>query len=129
MTVEERTPVVAEVDGVRQQIEGWRQTRTAGRPMPQQLWAAAVKLAQRDGIAPTARALRVDYAQLKRWVAATGPSPARPAATFVELVAPPPAGCRIELAGPRGATMKIDLPLARAELVVDLCQVLWGAAP
>ena len=56
MTVEERTPVVAEGGGMRQRIEGWRQTRAAGRPMPQPLSAAAVELAQRDGIAPTARA-------------------------------------------------------------------------
>jgi hypothetical protein len=50
----------------------------------------------------------------------------------VELIAPQPAGgseCRIELAGPRGGRLKIELPaVASADLVVGLCRVVWGEA-
>ena len=56
MTLEERIPVVAEVDGVHQEIEESWHTRTTGRPMPRQLWAAAVKLKDRRFTATSASA-------------------------------------------------------------------------
>jgi hypothetical protein len=49
----------------------------------------------------------------------------------VELIAAQPAGgspCRIEMEGPGGGRMTIELPLASAELVVSLCRVVWNGA-
>ena len=51
--------------------------------MPGELWTAAVKLAQQDGLAETARALRLDYGALKKKVresaaSCVGGEPAKP---------------------------------------------------
>lgn len=127
------TAIVANgMEQTRQRLERWRQTRAAGKPMPKELWAAAVKEARRHGVYPTARALGLEYNKLKRLTQPTGqPQKGLPAPTFVELIAGPAAGgsaCRIEMEGPRGGRMKIDLPTASSELVVGLCQVVWSGA-
>lgn len=120
------------MEQTRQRLERWRQTRTAGKPMPKELWAAAVKDARRHGVYPTARALGLEYNKLKRLTQSTGqPQRGLPVPTFVELIAAPPAGgseCRIEMEGPGGGRMKIALPMATAELVVSLCRVVWSGA-
>ena len=102
-----------------------------GTPMPQKLWAAAAKAAQRHGVYRTTHTLGLEYNKLKSMVQRPDDTPARSgAAQFVELAAPALAGgpqCRIEVEGPAGARMKIELPaLASAELVVGLCQTVWG---
>ncbi len=97
----------------------WRETRTVGMPLPEKLWAAAEKLAQRHGVYPTARALGLEYNKLKRLSQSGGET----------QKAPQPAGvseCRIELEGPRGGRMRIELSSASAEVVVGLCRVVWG---
>ncbi len=129
------TPIVPHgTEQTRRRLERWRQTRTAGMPMPEKLWAAAAKLAQRHGVYPTARALGLEYNKLKRLSQSADPTQkALPSPAFVELIAPQPTGaseCRIELEGPRGARMKIELPAtASVALVIDLCRlILDGAA-
>jgi len=129
-----KTPVVSVgMEQTHRRLERWRETRTAGLPIPEKLWAAAAKLAQRHGVYPTARALGLEYNKLKRLSETGGETQrARPAPAFVELMAPQPAGvseCRIELEGPRGGRMRIELPMASAEVVVGLCRVVWGGAP
>jgi len=120
------------MERTRQRLKRWRETRTVGTPMPEELWAAAAKTARRHGVYPTARALGLEYNKLKRLTQATSqPENELPAPTFVELIAAPPAGgsaCRIEMEGPRGGRMKIELPTASVELVVGLCLVVWSGA-
>lgn len=132
MTAKKTTTVPVEVERARQRIERWRQTRAPGLAMPERLWAAAAKAARRHGVYPTARALGLEYNKLKRLSRATGQlQKGLPAPTFVELIAAQPAGgseCRIEMEGPRGGRMKIELPTASAELVVGLCRVVWSDA-
>jgi len=99
--------------------------------MPQKLWAAAATVAQCHGVYRTTRTLGLEYNKLKSMAHRPDDTPARlGTAQFVELVAPAPAGgpqCRIEVQGPAGARMKIELPaVASAELVVGLCQMVWG---
>jgi hypothetical protein len=128
------TPIVPNgTEQTRRRLERWRETRTAGMPMPEKLWAAAAKLAQRHGVYPTARALGLEYNKLKRLSRSAGHTQkALPSPGFVELIAPQPAGvseCRIELEGPRGGRLKIELPaVASADWVVSLCRVVWGEA-
>ena len=127
------TPMVANgMERARRRLERWRETRTAGMPMPEKLWVAAAKLAQRHGVYPTARALGLEYNKLKRLVQATDqPQQGLPTPAFVELIAALPPGvaeCRIEVEGPRGGRMKIELPMANAELVVSLCRVVCSGA-
>lgn len=119
--------VPVEVERVRQRIERWRQTRVPGAPIPPELWAAAADAARRHGVARTTRALGLDYKKLKsrvQAVAAVAP------AQFVELAPPVPAAqCRIEIEGPAGARIKIELPAADgAQLALALCQSVGGIA-
>ena len=127
-----RTAIGArEAERTRARLERWRKTRPRGVAMPEELWAAAAKLARRHGVYPTARALGLEYNKLKRLSGqAHGRERTTPPPTFVELTVPPPAdvaGCRIELTGPRGGSVKIELaaPIS-ASLVVELCRAAWG---
>jgi hypothetical protein len=127
MSAENTRAVPADVERVRQRIELWRQQRTPGKPMPQRLWAAAAKVAQRHGVARTMHMLGVDYYKLKSL--AQGAAPVE-SAQFVEVAPPAPVGqCRIEIEGRAGARIKIELPAASsADLVLGLCQRVWGDA-
>jgi len=60
--------IPARVEGVRRRLERWRGTRRAGARIPEPLWNAAVKVAERYGIHRTTKALRLDYYSLKRRV-------------------------------------------------------------
>ena len=75
------------VKEVGERIALWRRTRRRRTPMPAELWAKAVALAQTTGIYRVARALRVDYQTLARRVAEAGGAQAGHAVRggFVEL--------------------------------------------
>jgi len=66
---------------LRQRIERWRVKRKIGKRMPERLWLAALEVARWQGLAPTARLLRLDYYTLKRRL--EGDTLAKPA--FIEL--------------------------------------------
>jgi hypothetical protein len=59
------------MEKARQQFERWRQTHLTASPrspIPERLWALAVRLAEAHGINPTALALRLNYNALKQRV-------------------------------------------------------------
>jgi hypothetical protein len=127
MLSETTCAVPIEVERVRQRMERWRQERAPGAPIPSALWAAAANAARRHGVSRTTRALGLDYKKLKSRVQALAAvAPAR----FVELAPPaPPAPCRIEIEGPSGTRIKIELPAADgAQLAIALCQSVGGIA-
>ena len=86
-----RPALPSRVEQLRRRIEHWRKTRKKRAPMPDDLWAASVELAQEYGINPIARGLRLSYDSLKSHVAtAPKPTPKRRAPApmangFVEL--------------------------------------------
>jgi hypothetical protein len=109
--------------------------------LPEELWTEAVALAPQEGIYRTARALRLDYANLKRRIEATDAkktnAPSRPQqdqprvksrmkpsvkrgtapTEFVELLAGTiAADCVIEVEG-RGGKMRIQMKLTAPEVV------------
>lgn len=95
------------------QFEKWRKRGPRGRKIPDRLWSLARSLAENYGVNPTARALRLDYYDLKRRVQAAGPSgapAAEPAATFLEVLPRPRGECVVEIEDRRGAKMTIRLP-------------------
>jgi hypothetical protein len=47
-------------------FERWRGAHAGRLPIPERLWAAAVKLAREHGVFHTAKALRLEYGKLKR---------------------------------------------------------------
>jgi hypothetical protein len=77
------------LDEARSRFEQWRRTRQGKAPIPDELWSAAIAVARRDGVNPTAVALRLDGGKLKRRMAAGSRSSRKaPPAAFVELLAP-----------------------------------------
>jgi hypothetical protein len=129
----------ARVRQARAGIEKWRKTRKKRSPMPELLWAAAVELAQSDGIYATARALQLNYQSLQCRVAiasrATPPGIGAPRG-FVELnsalpIAPAPssAGPVLELSDGHGATLTIRLPSAGELDVEGLARAFLHSGP
>lgn len=125
---------VEKFEQVDQRFKRWRSTRMRGTPIPEALWASAVGLAREQGLNKTARALRLDYYDLKkRLECAAGPACARHAPpTFVELMAPRAAGvceCILELENARGAKMRIALKGSDSADLTQLSSVFWNLAP
>src|SRR6266700_3031302 len=73
------------LDEVRTRFENWRQNRRGKQRIPDELWSAAIEVARRDGVNPTAAALHLDGGKLKRRMVAADsvPGSAMPP-TFVE---------------------------------------------
>jgi hypothetical protein len=126
-------PMPIATERVRQRFERWRRTRTPGRsPIPDALWAAAVALARQHGLYATSQLLRLDYTALKKRMPAGDETvaPAHGSPTFVELTpAPGPcAACVIEIEGPCGGRMRVQLPGVTFPDLVALTRMVWSGA-
>jgi hypothetical protein len=100
------------IEAVRTQFEEWRSGRAGKSPIPDELWAAAIKAARQEGVNRTAEQLHLDAGKLKRLlIAADGRGrrvPRKP--RFVELIAPAPTStpeCLIEFESASGSKMRI----------------------
>jgi hypothetical protein len=51
---------------VKEQFRKWRRTRKSPRPMPEELWQAAVSLSANHSIRQISRELIIDYSTLKK---------------------------------------------------------------
>jgi len=131
------SPLPYEARAVKRRIEAWRATRRKGRAMPEELWQAAARLAQKHGLTVIARGMPVEYAPLKRRVAALQAERdenAVSSANFVEidttavLGAPTSSGALVELARPDGARMTIHLPGGASLDVAVLAAAFCGGA-
>ena len=117
----------------RSRFLAWRERGAAGRRTPPALWALAVRLAQRHGVARTARALGVNYLGLKKRTAAAlaataASQPPSPAPTFVELPAPAVLGkqCLVELHNATGASLRVQLLGYDTADVAALARAVWS---
>lgn len=105
----------AGVEGVRDQLERWRQTRPKRSPIPEAIWGEAARLARQCGVSAISKVLRLSHPDLKRRVqaAATSNLPAMISSpNFVELACGPalaPSWCVVEMEHPAGLKMKISL--------------------
>jgi len=105
-------PVPEPIARLQRQLEQLRNSRPARTRLPESLWQAAEELARQHGVYAVAHPLRLDYTRLKNRL--SGPTNLRrksSRASFVELVAPPPAplgGCTIEFESLRGGKMRIQ---------------------
>jgi hypothetical protein len=118
----------------------FRSTHAVRSRLPEELWAAAAKLARRDGIEATARVLEVDRPSLQKWTDRLEPGvqvkahrvrrqrgadrtvSATPA--FVELLAGTTgaaASCLVEVESQRGAKLRLEL---KAILTSDLAELI-----
>ena len=118
-------------DAIRRRLDRWRATRRHRRArIPEPIWVAAVGLARRDGLSPTARALGLSYTTLKQRLEQThGPAPTGGASTFVELTPAPTLGaCVIEVPGPDGHALRIHLQGLPVADLVALSRAVWSGA-
>ena len=126
-----------DVEQVRRRWAEWRSTHAVRSRLPEELWAAAAELVQRDGIDATARALDVDKPSLRKWAGRLNPARPQPARrksqpkqkandlpAFVELLASGSGtarSCMVEVESPRGAKLRLELkdiqPSELAELI------------
>jgi len=107
--------------------------------LPEELWAAAAKLARRDGIKATALAVDVDRPSLQKWTDRFEPGvqvqkrrPPRQRRTgravsaapaFVELLAETTgaaASCLVEVESPRGAKLRLEFTAIGTSALAEL---------
>ena len=125
MASEAAAGVANELEQLRRRFEEFRNAQPGHSRLPEALWAAAAELARSNGINPTARALRLDYAGLKRRVQSDHwPKRKRIAAapaTFMEFVAPGAkavTNCTVEVESAQGGKLRLELKaVATTELV------------
>jgi hypothetical protein len=132
-----------DVEQLGRRFEEFRNTHAVRSRLPEELWAAAAKLARRDGIEATAQALDVDRPSLQKWTNRFEPrteaKPHKPrrqrqarrepaAAAFVELLAGTTgvgASCLVEVESARGAKLRLEL---KAIPTSDLAELIRAFA-
>lgn len=123
------TPIT--IEQVRKRFERWRNSRRRTRRIPDELWAAAIEVARRDGVTRTAEALHLDGGKLKRLMVRADSSAASSRPTFVELMPAQPAStgeCVVELEGAHGRTLRIQMKGAKMPELVELSRGLLELA-
>src|ERR1022692_3553347 len=138
-----------DVEQVRRRFGEWRSTHAVRSRLPEELWAAAADLVQRDGIDVTARALDVDKPSLRKWAERLqrqrrprrSPPKRRGNAmpAFVELLASGSStvtsclveellasgsstvtSCLVEVESPQGAKLRLELKAVAASQLAEL---------
>src|ERR1700736_4757030 len=64
------TPIANELQELGRRLKLWRKAHAPRARLPEELWGAAVAVAGQEGLYRTAPTLHLDYASLKRRVAA-----------------------------------------------------------
>ncbi len=129
-----------DVERVRRRWAEWRSTHAVRSRLPEELWAAAVELVQRDGIDGTARALDVDKPSLRKWAGRLNPARPQPARrakqraaalpAFVELLASGSGTgttCLVEVESPRGAKLRLELKGIQTSELAELIRAFAAA--
>jgi hypothetical protein len=113
-------PVSPKLVAAVRRFEAWRATRSPRDRIPKELWRLAASLSSECGLHRTARALRLDYAVLKKHAAprcVAAPTSTRvrrraePRVEFVEVSSPSlvlaGTGCVVEFSDAAGTSMRI----------------------
>jgi hypothetical protein len=130
-----------DVEQLRRRFAEWRGTHSVRARLPEELWAAAAELAQRDGMDATARALGVDKPSLQKWADRLRPqrqprprrSPpkrrgnAMPA--FVELLTSGSGAtsCLVEVESPQGGKLRLELKDIETRQLAELIRTFATA--
>lgn len=126
-----RRPMTARLSALRDRMEGWRRTRGGKRTrIPEELWSAAVDVARAEGVYPTSKALRLDYYDLKGRVDRAGQPGVTTSPAFVELEPVMKLSgtgkAVLELEGPRGDRMRIEVTGMSTVDVATLARTIWS---
>jgi hypothetical protein len=123
-----------DLEQLRQRFVEFRQAHAVRSRLPEELWTAAAKLARRNGMTATARALGLDRPSLQKWTDRLEPCrsikvrkpPRQPrgAPAFVELLAGSTGTrntCLVEVESRQGGKLRLELrdiaPSQLAELI------------
>ena len=108
-----KTPINDDFLELKGRLAEWRSSHPRRSPLPEEFWTAAVELARKHGLYRTARALPIDYANLRRRLNRAAPSETVTRPQFLELFHTP--------AQSRGCVEILRVPLSSA---VDWSQLL-----
>jgi hypothetical protein len=133
-----------DVEQLGRRFAEFRSTHPVRSRLPEELWAAAAKLARRDGVEATAQVLDVDRPSLQKWTDRFEPGaqvktrkPRRQrqagktestASAFVELLAQTSGatlhrgetGCLVEVESPQGAKLRLELKAISTSALAEL---------
>ena len=119
---------------VKEQFKTWRRTRKSSRPIPENLWQAAVGLTAKHSISKISKELVVDYSALKKRVPIKEKNTAaamRPSG-FIELNLEPPAAvteCIVEMQDNLGAKMRMHIRGKTDFDLLQLAKAFWSKRP
>ena len=130
-----RAVVVEDLSTLRERVEQWRGRCTKRTRIPEELWAAAVRVARVEGVHATSQATRFNYYSLKDRMALAetevGQERGEPieTAAFIELAGVQLTGgggtTVVQIVGRHGGRMRIDVSGASVD-VVGLAQAFWS---
>lgn len=129
-----RKRLPAEAGKLKERIEEWRRTRERQGPMPEELWAETVSLAESHGVYRIARAVGVNYGSLKWRVGRSGDvgrETPKAAGGFVEVNAMQLVGpgveptATVELTACDGAKLTVRLRACGAVDLTKLADAFW----
>jgi hypothetical protein len=102
---------IQQLEQLKKRFANWRYTRKSKTAIPDRLWNSAVKIAGQCGLCRTAKALRLNYYDLKKRIDAYADASSSSAA-FIEW-SPSPTGsvqeCAIEYEKQNGEKMRIHM--------------------
>jgi hypothetical protein len=119
---------------VKEQFKTWRRTRKSPRPIPENLWAAAVSLTTKHSISQIAKELVLDYTTLKNRTAIQKKNAAvstRPP-DFIEVNLEPAAAvaeCIVEMQDTAGAKMRMHFRGQTDFDLLQLAKAFWSKKP
>jgi hypothetical protein len=130
MTLKKQRAPGRRLGEVKEQFKTWRKTRESLRPIPEQLWSAAVDLTAHHSISQISKELVVDYSALKRRVhlkkkdtaALTSPP------DFIELNLEPPAAvseCMVEMQERQGSKLRMHFRGQTDVDLLELAKLFW----
>lgn len=123
-----RSPVSnGQLERLQRQLEAWRKSHRSRSRLPGRLWNEAARIAGYYGLNKTAKALRLDYYDLKKRVDDSACTE-KPTPAFVELVPEalsPFPECLIELEAQSGTKMRIHLKGMTLPDLTTLGNMFW----
>lgn len=116
---------------VKEQFREWRRTRKSPRPMPKELWQAAVSLSASHSIRQISRELVIDYSALKKRAQDKKKKAAAEVSSpdFIELGFAPPRAtpeCIIELEDNLGAKMRMHVKSKTDIELLEFVKSFWS---
>jgi len=122
------------LEDVQEKFKYWRRTRKSHRPIPTELWEAAVSLSTDYSISQISRELILDYSALKKRVHTKKNDPIAKTKLpdFIELDFEKPATvsqCIVKMHDRSGATMTMQWKGKADFDLLELVKIFWRKGP